>query len=237
MLVRLPLHLREELKYAMTTAMAPSAMTSGMNKLPELCVQHTIVNEIYFSLQILNNIVLIISFISVAIGAPVSGRDSVYGSGSGRITLDNVVCNGGEANLFKCTHNEIFSNNCNHTEDAAVVCGSKSPGLSYKNAMFIFHSCSISVVACVEGAVRIVNDGVTLTSLQPEQDFIKDEVARGRVEVCVNGTFGSLCDMALDNMDASVVCRQLGFSSSGMSPVTSLHIHLVAVWSHQLFFK
>lgn len=46
-------------------------------------------------------------------------------------------------------------------------------------------------------------------------DLIKDQVSRGVVELCVNGTFGSLCDSGWDDEDASVVCRQLGFSQHG----------------------
>ncbi len=38
----------------------------------------------------------------------------------------------------------------------------------------------------------------------------------GRVEICRNNSYGTICDDQWDVLDARVACRQLGYSGQGI---------------------
>lgn len=73
---------------------------------------------------------------------------------------------------------------------------------------------------CEENTVRLVVGDNALNYYNGEYDYpdeyySKNGLARGRVEVCSEGRYVTVCYDGWDEEDASVVCRQLGFSPYG----------------------
>ena len=56
-------------------------------------------------------------------------------------------------------------------------------------------------VLCHNGDIRLVNGATAF---------------EGRVEICWNETWGTVCDHYWSGTDAQVACRQLGYPTSGM---------------------
>ena len=62
---------------------------------------------------------------------------------------------------------------------------------------------TIFVPACSDGDLKIIPSN------------LNNHLA-GRVEVCVNGTWGTICSESFDDEDARVICNQLGYSVYGI---------------------
>ena len=49
-------------------------------------------------------------------------QNAAFGQGIGDIFLDNMVCDGNELRLIDCASNPLAAHDCQHSEDAGVVC-------------------------------------------------------------------------------------------------------------------
>ena len=101
--------------------------------------------------------------------------------------LDNVVCSGTESRLVDCSHGGIGVNDCFHSEDAGVIC--QNPSTTFPPNTL-----------CLNGDVRLVGGST---------------IYEGRVELCNNNAWGTVCDDLWGTPDANVVCGQLGYSNEG----------------------
>ena len=124
--------------------------------------------------------------------------DAYFGSGTGRpIFRRRLYCTGSETRFVNCTSNEY--NGCSHKYDVGVLCPTSNlpNDTSKSNIIHVIITIILYFVVCTYGDIRLV-DGT--------------HMYEGRVEVCVNNQWGTVCDDSWDTSDAEVVCRQLGYN-------------------------
>ncbi len=69
--------------------------------------------------------------------------------------------------------------------------------------LFISADISTHEAECDDGAIRLIDS-------QGQRSFYT-----GRVEMCINKAWGTVCNKRFDDVDATVVCRQLNHTTGG----------------------
>ena len=80
------------------------------------------------------------------------------------------------------------------SESKVLLC---STAWKFSMCIYLFHA-----VPCTPGQLQLAGSNI------PNE---------GRVEICINNVWGTVCDDFWGSADASVVCRQLGYSVQGQT--------------------
>ena len=81
--------------------------------------------------------------------------------------------------------------------------------------VLIQHSCNTTILLNIFTTVDSVGSNCTYGDVRLVDGSNQYE---GRVEVCINDQWGTVCDNSWGNADASIVCKQLGYAyTAGMA--------------------
>ena len=127
------------------------------------------------------------------------GPSSVYESSSTSFhNIIDVNCTGQETSILDCPFNGLIGEyTCSSSRDANVYCQSMiMQQINFDiHYMYFIDSNLVTYSNCTDGQMRLVGGSSQY---------------QGRVEVCVNNAWGTVCSSSWSSSDAKVVCRYVG---------------------------
>ena len=86
-----------------------------------------------------------------------------------------------------------------------------------KSVLFVRGSCTFILLVVYTGADTL-NDNCSQGELRiaSRTDHATDQFSQGRLDICINSVWGTICGIRFGTKDANVACRQLGYEGQGM---------------------
>ncbi|XP_053376387.1 uncharacterized protein LOC123533517 isoform X2 [Mercenaria mercenaria] len=158
-------------------------------------------------------------------------KNNVYGEGSGPVLIQNLRCDNEENQIASCNYYDYPSeiSPCNHNYDLSLVCTPcGSPNVI--NGEATSFNGSVLTVTCQTGSIPY---NVYMTCLENGTWAWEEECtpvyvyplnitdirlagnnwpSEGRVEILVNGTWGTICGRNVNEIDVDVICRMFGLT-------------------------
>ncbi|XP_078059212.1 scavenger receptor cysteine-rich domain-containing protein DMBT1-like [Mustelus asterias] len=99
---------------------------------------------------------------------------AAFGQGNGPVWLDEVKCTGSEAFLFDCPSSSLAQADCDHKEDASVICSGPelSPTSPSTPSGHEDESASIPLVICISLGVLLICELIALLAVMQRRSSI-----------------------------------------------------------------
>ena len=124
------------------------------------------------------------------------------------MVIRDISCDGSESSLTDCVHNVLEQTLCSPLEDAGVVCQGNEINFT---TIMCFNKSPPQLASttrgddCSDGEVRL------------EGGYDTEGTRQGRLEICFNRAWGTVCNESFSFPDARTACNQLvGFEREGL---------------------